>query len=298
MFLPLQILPPKLRGIVLGFALRCRENTIEHQHQRSPAMDESLLSKALHLVDLAKKHTDLEAKLLGKISTQSDNNKKASKILSDVEGFSKEDEHPEVETEIQQLKHQLTIEMGDLRKQARNDLESAVIIYDEKVKDKQSHSSGIKAAEARVVTAEEKLMSAVELSDIHFRGALCIGFDTESQGFPSALVRVFHRVSYLLDSFYSALLNYCFQTLDFFVYIYYRLQSLSLNVQVGFINFSSWYEDYQEPLRIDVDDSYVFCATTPHDILMRDGQLSYKLPLVNHLHDCVDTDSSFLRTPE
>ena len=73
------------------------------------------------------------------------------------------------------------------------------------------------------------------------------------------------------------------------------MQSLLHNLQVGFINFSNSYEDYQEPLRIDVDDSYIFSVTTPHDILMRDGLLSYELPLVNHLHDCVYTDLPFPR---
>ena len=66
----------------------------------------------------------------------------------------------------------------------------------------QSHSTDLAAAKATGETAEEKLMLAVQKSKIHFCGALCIGFDTESQGFASALVRVVRQVT-----FYSALLK-------------------------------------------------------------------------------------------
>ena len=57
-----------------------------------------------------------------------------------------------------------------------------------------------------------------------------------------------------------------------------------IDSQVGFINFSSWYEDYENPLRIDVDvpGTGIFSVTTPHDIFTCGGLLSYKLPLVNY----------------
>jgi hypothetical protein len=80
---------------------------------------------------------------------------------------------------------------------------------------------------------KEQLKLAVELSGKEFCGVLCIGFDSESQGFASALARIFYRV--------------------------------------GFINFSSHYKDYENPLRIDVNDaSRIFSVTIPHDILMHD----------------------------
>jgi hypothetical protein len=93
-----------------------------------------------------------------------------------------------------------------------------------------------------IAQTEKELALAVKQSGNEFCGALCIGFDSESQGFASALARIFYRV--------------------------------------GFINFSSHYKDYENPLRIDVNDaSCIFSVTTPHDILMHDDLLSYELPL-------------------
>ena len=54
-------------------------------------------------------------------------------------------------------------------------------------------------------------------------------------------------------------------------------------MQVGSINFSSYYTDYQNPLKIDVDNTFLmFSATTPYDILTRDGKVEVELPLVSH----------------
>ena len=57
---------------------------------------------------------------------------------------------------------------------------------------------------------------------------------------------------------------------------------LCTKLQVGFINFSSLYNDHNNPLRVDVNDptEILFSVTTPHDILTNDRWINIELPLV------------------
>ena len=56
---------------------------------------------------------------------------------------------------------------------------------------------------------------------------------------------------------------------------------LHMKLQVGSINFSSHYNDYTNPLRVDVNDSRIFGVTTPQDILTNERWLDIELPLVS-----------------
>ena len=55
---------------------------------------------------------------------------------------------------------------------------------------------------------------------------------------------------------------------------------LYIQLQVGFINFSSYYNDYTNPLRVDVNDvAGIFYVTTPEDILTNNRCLNIELPV-------------------
>ena len=58
-----------------------------------------------------------------------------------------------------------------------------------------------------IAQTEKELALAVKQSGNEFCGALCIGFDSESQGFASALARIFYRVRKLLLAKYRTLLR-------------------------------------------------------------------------------------------
>ena len=203
----------------MGFALRCRDRTTGHQLQRSPAINENLQTEAARLVRLAWEHKDLAAELQIENADNSRYEESAKEILSEAGRLNKIEnellntknkqkqrggEKMVLNIQMQRLSNDLEEEMNGLRKKARSELGDAVIDYD-KIISQQSDSSDIAAAaaaaaakaaaEKAVETAEKNLMSAVERSNIKFNGALYIGFDTESQGFASALVRVFLRVS-------------------------------------------------------------------------------------------------------
>ena len=75
----------------------------------------------------------------------------------------------------------LQLSYADLAKHLKKETESQLTIATEKIQNGQLEAEQLKLAE--------------ELSGKEFCGALCIGFDSESQGFASALARIFYRVS-------------------------------------------------------------------------------------------------------
>jgi myosin heavy subunit len=86
---------------------------------------------------------------------------------------------------------------------------------------------------ARAQGNSELLRVALQNSGPTLVSALVIGFDMESEGLSSALARIFRRV--------------------------------------GFINFSSDYADYKNPVKVTSRSRYIFNATLPADILTRVG---------------------------
>ena len=57
-------------------------------------------------------------------------------------------------------------------------------------------------------------------------------------------------------------------------------------MQVGFINFSSHYTNYNNPLKVLSNTPYIFSAVTPADILTKDDDLEMELSLVSTYSMC------------
>lgn len=63
--------------------------------------------------------------------------------------------------------------------------------------------------------------------------------------------------------------------------IEYKVPIISLHMQVGFINFSKHYMDYENPLKVTNSSSVLFTAVAPVDALVNQRTFDRVLPLVS-----------------
>ena len=116
-------------------------------------------------------------------------------------------------------------------------------------------------------------------------GALCFVFDSESIGFAGALARVFERVwacqINILCTFvfgvFSIELEYLIHNWEVYIALYHCFSMVPSSMlyfatitimQVAVINFSKSYADYENPVHVNVSNSFLVSMTAPHDIVM------------------------------
>ena len=200
-----QRIPAHIRGVVLGLALRCEcSPTVKYPPLETVQQKiDAWKGKEKEGVELARQQVDLASQqlLLAKQQnapqqlqdTLTQQLNEAQKIQREFQ--IKKDPNEQLISGLEKQQKELMSKQETLLKKQRQQAKEQ-IEYELEQKQKRSLSTHPQAMfpHFELTLSEELLVSVLKTSGTYLSGALCIMFDSESQGFPSALARIFRRV--------------------------------------------------------------------------------------------------------
>lgn len=189
--------------MVLGLALRCEcSPTVKHPLDQTVQQKiNAWKDKERKGVELARQQVELASQQLLLAKQQN-----APQQLQDCL-TQQLNEAEQIQREFQNKKEPNEQLISGLEKQQKDLMNrQKVLLKKQRQQVKEQHELALKRKRSlstltqtifphfELTLSEELLVSALKTSGTYLSGALCIMFDSESQGYPSALARIFRRV--------------------------------------------------------------------------------------------------------